>query len=142
MIPPEAMAALHGRAFAGQGRGWSADEFAALLDSPHVFALGDGRALCLGRVVADEAEVLTIAVAPDARRQGLGQALLARFEQTAAQSGAARAFLEVAADNVAARALYARAGYGEIARRTGYYLLPHGRRVDALILQKQGLGAG
>ena len=54
------MAALHARAFAGQGRAWSAAEFADLLASSLVFAVGDTRGFALGRVIADEAEVAEV----------------------------------------------------------------------------------
>ncbi len=71
----------------------------------------------LYRAVAGEAELLTISVLPEARREGLGAGLLAACEDGARASGAARLFLEVAEGNVAARALYDRAGYRECGRR-------------------------
>lgn len=133
---PEAMAALHARAFAGQGRGWSAEEFASLLASPHVFVFSSAAGFALGRVIADEAELLTIAVDPAQQRGGQGTALLQGFERKAAQGGAMRAFLEVSERNEAAVSLYARAGYAELSRRAGYYLMPTGAKADALILSK------
>ncbi|WP_268956241.1 GNAT family N-acetyltransferase [Roseovarius salincola] len=134
-MTPAVMAALHGRAFLGQGRGWSEAEFADLLDSPHVFAVGDSRAFALGRVIADEAELLTLATAPESLRQGLGRAALVAYETQAMARGAQTSFLEVAADNNAARALYEMAGYHEAARRTGYYRRD-ANAVDALILRR------
>jgi len=127
------MAACHARAFAGTGRAWSAGEFADLTDSPLVFATGGPLAFALGRVIADEAELLTLACDPAHRRRGLGRARLSAFEAEARARGAVTAFLEVAADNAPARALYAATGYAQVARRTGYYA---GGTVDALILRK------
>ncbi|MEQ8292411.1 MAG: GNAT family N-acetyltransferase [Roseovarius sp.] len=135
-MTPEEMAACHARAFAGHGRAWSAREFADLLDSPHVFAVGDGRAFAIGRAVADEAELLTIATDPARRRQGLGRETLTAFEIGAAERGASRIFLEVSAGNAAAIALYRFAGYDETGRRKGYYQGPDGRE-DAVLLEKQ-----
>ncbi|MHA7850628.1 GNAT family N-acetyltransferase [Roseovarius sp.] len=132
-----ALARLHDRAFAGQSRAWQASEFAALLDSEHVFAMGEPRAFALGRVIADEAELLTLATDPASRRQGLGRACLAAFEDEARRRGAVQAFLEVAETNGAAVALYLAAGYQQSARREGYYRLDDGRRADALILTKK-----
>ena len=108
-------------------------EFAGLLESPLVFAVGDARAFALGRVIADEAELLTLACDPAYRRKGLGRARLAGFEAEARARGAVTAFLEVAADNLPAHALYEAADYAEVARRAGYYALG---TVDALILRK------
>lgn len=134
-MTPEQMAALHARAFAGGGRAWTASEFATLLGSPHVFAVGDACAFALGRVAADEAELLTIATDPAHRRAGLGRRALCAFERRARQRGAALAHLEVAADNRPALALYAAAGFAETGRRTGYYLRGAGR-VDAVLMRK------
>ena len=139
-MTPEAMAELHAAAFAGQGRGWSAEEFAALIGSEHVFALGDARAFALCRGGAGEGEVLTIATDPALRRQGYARRLLGGLEAEAARRGARRLFLEVAADNAAARGLYAGAGYAEIGRRAGYYARDKGAaRVDALVLEKDNI---
>ena len=115
-----------------EGRAWSAAEFAALLASPHVFVTGDARGFALGRVIADEAELLTLATDPGHRRQGRAHACLAAFAEEAQARGAATAFLEVAEDNAAALALYAQAGFGETARRAGYY--PGGRA--AVVMQR------
>src|SRR6056297_423224 len=135
-MTPDALANLHARAFVGQGRAWSAAEFADLLASPLVFAVGDTRGFALGRVIADEAEVLTIATDPKARRQGVARACLATFERTAAKRGARSVFLEVADDNTAARGLYGAAGYTQAAVRKGYYPRPKQTAVDALILRR------
>ena len=135
-MSPEALAAIHAASFERE-RAWSAREFAALLADPHVFAVNgpeSGTGFALGRAVAGEAELLTLAVAPHARRKGHGRALLARFEEAARLRGALEAFLEVAADNVGAVALYAGAGYGERGRRPGYYDRGDGARADALLL--------
>lgn len=130
------MAALHARAFAGQGRAWTADEFATLLESPHVLAVGGADCFALGRVIVDEAELLTIATDPACRRSGRARATLATFEAEIRARGAVQVFLEVSEDNLAAQWLYLSAGYVQTARRTGYYHLPNGQTVDALILRK------
>ena len=135
-MTPEALADTHARAFAGQGRGWSAAEFADLLDDRHVFSVGCARCFALGRVVADEAELLTLATDPPARRQGLARAALAAFEAAARARGATSGFLEVAEDNAAARALYVAAHWQEVARRAAYYPRAGGPAVDALLLAK------
>ena len=134
-MTPAAMAALHARCFTTP-RPWTAAEFAALLAEPPVFATLAETGFALGRVVADEAELLTIAVAPEARRQGEGRALLDGFLRTARARGAETAFLEVAADNAAALALYSRSGFAEAGRRRGYYHSPGNPPVDALVMVK------
>jgi ribosomal-protein-alanine N-acetyltransferase len=134
-MTPEALARLHAAAFAGE-RPWSAAEFALLLSLPGALLLGEDRAMLLARLAADEAEVLTLATDPAHRRQGLAATLLGRFHAEAALRGAARAFLEVASDNLPARALYAAAGYREDGRRPRYYRRANGRAADALLLSR------
>ncbi|GBQ80441.1 ribosomal protein alanine acetyltransferase [Gluconacetobacter johannae DSM 13595] len=129
------LAALHAEAFP-PGERWDAAAMDVLLAMPGTFA---GVARCgaeapggfvMGRVAADEAEILTLAVRGEARRQGLGRALLAWLRTEAASHGARRLFLEVSAGNVAARALYRAAGFAEAGRRRAYY--PDGS--DAFVL--------
>ncbi len=77
--------------------------------------------MVLARVAADEADILTIAVAPDVRRRGLGRALLLAAMAEAGRRGAKSMFLEVGVDNAAAAALYASCGFAQVGRRRGYY---------------------
>lgn len=135
-MTPEALARLHARAFTGAPRPWSAAEFATLLAAPGVHLVAGEAGFALIRVAAGEAELLTIAVAPDARRRGRGRALLAAAEARATAAGASEMFLEVAADNTAARTLYAAAGYAVAGQRRGYYQAVEGPPVDALVLRK------
>lgn len=135
-MTPEQMAQCHARAFEGRGQVWTAQEIAELLTSPHVFAVGDARCFALGRVVADEAELLTLACDPAHQGQGYGRACLAAFEKEARARAAEALLLEVAADNTAAKALYKTTGYAEAARRKAYYTRQGAAPVDALILRK------
>lgn len=135
-MTPDALAALHARAFTTP-RSWSAKEFAGWLADPLAFLLVEGDAgFLLGRAVAGEAELLTVAVAPEARGRGLGQRLVSRFLYQARLRGAEVAFLEVAEDNAPARRVYSRAGFTQTGRRRGYYRTPEGRPVDALVMQR------
>ncbi len=125
------LALIHASAFAPASR-WGAEAMALQLSLPGAFGHVDpGGGFVLARVVLDEAEILTLAVVPERRRQGLGAGLLRRAMRTAAARGAASMVLEVAADNAAARALYARHGFEHVGRRRRYY--PGG--ADALILR-------
>ena len=129
------MAALHAAAFEGQ-RCWNAREIVALLDGPSVFVVQEPGGFALGRAVADEAEILTLAVAPRARRQGIGRRLLTALEAQAHQRQAEHVYLEVAADNGAAIALYQAAGYTESGRRRRYYPAATGHKIDAILMRK------
>jgi len=93
-------------------------------------------AFLLGRAVAGEAELLTLATAPESRRLGLGRKLVARFLYQARLRAAETAFLEVAADNAPARALYLASGFTESGRRKNYYQNPQGGRIDALVMRR------
>ncbi|MES2914088.1 MAG: ribosomal protein S18-alanine N-acetyltransferase [Pseudomonadota bacterium] len=135
-MTPEALAALHARAFRTPPP-WTAAAFAGILADPLAFLLAEGDAgFLLGRAVAGEAELLTIAVAPDARRRGLGRKLVARFLYQSQLRGAERAFLEVSAENAPAIALYESAGFARSGLRRGYYQTPEGTRIDALVMAR------
>lgn len=129
----EALAELHAACFTTP-RPWNEAEFRDLMRGPGTFLLNENRGFLLGRVIAGEAELLTLAVDPKGRRNGTGRALVERFAQEAEALGAESAFLEVSAENDAARALYAATGWKESGRRKGYYRSPEGDRIDALVL--------
>jgi len=114
------MAELHSRAFPPQ-EAWDAAAFAALLQLAGSFGCITEAGFVLARAVADEAEILTLAVLPQLRRQGLGGALLGAAMREATARGAASLFLEVAESNHAARRLYTAAGAATLGRRPGYY---------------------
>jgi [ribosomal protein S18]-alanine N-acetyltransferase len=115
------MAVIHALAFPPRET-WGQDAIALQLAMPGVFGLIDARGgMLLARVAADEAELLTLAVAPEVRRQGVATALLARAMAEARAQAACAMILEVAIGNIAARDLYQRAGFTEIGRRARYY---------------------
>lgn len=127
----EAMGLLHDACFGAAA--WSEASIAALFASPGVFGfIAEAGGCVIARAVAGEAEILTIAVSPAARRHGLGRQLLDAALAEAARRGASAVFLEVAADNAAARALYAGARFAEAGRRRNYY----GSGQDALLLRR------
>ena len=127
------MAAIHAAAFAAADA-WGGDAFRILLAQPGVQGLlhPDG-GLILMRVAADEAEILTLAVMPDARRRGVGRLLLSGAVAVAESARAGTLFLEVSALNGPARTLYGQAGFAEVGRRRGYYA----DGSDALILRRR-----
>ena len=92
-----------------------------------------GFILC--RVVAGEAEVLTLAVRPERRRQGIALALVEAAAAFAAQTADAM-LLEVARDNPGALALYARTGFVVVGQRAGYYARRGAPAVDALVMRR------
>jgi ribosomal-protein-alanine N-acetyltransferase len=140
-MTPEGLAALHALAFTDAPRPWTAAEFAALMAEPSTVLAARGEGFALGRVTGPEAELLTLAVHPAARRRGIGRALVSAFEAAAAARGAVEACLEVAATNAAARSLYQGLGYSPAGRRAGYYRRAGAPPIDALVLRK-GLPAG
>lgn len=80
-----------------------------------------------------QAEVLTLAVAPDRWGQGIGSALLAALVDEAGRRGCVEVFLEVRADNARAQALYRRYGFADVGIRRGYYQ-PSG--TDAIVMRR------
>lgn len=132
----EILAALHASAFE---RPWSASEISKMLGNPTTFALlaseDAPQGFAIAWVVADEAELLTVAVAPQVRRRGVGAELLTGALKTIRAHGAHSLHLEVAEDNAAARALYRKFGFENAARRRGYYPRPGREPSDALIMK-------
>ncbi len=120
---------------------WDAAAFANLIasdtaiaivahESAHLRPIG----FLLASSVVDEAEILTIGVSASHQNQGIAAALLHRLIERLAGKNVTRLFLEVAADNTPARALYARAGFKAVGERTGYYTRPGAPARDALLL--------
>jgi ribosomal-protein-alanine N-acetyltransferase len=129
------LAALHAEAFDAP---WTAADFADLLETPATMAVaaGDLDGFVLVRIAAGEAEILTIAVRPAARRGGIGRRLVDAAAEAAARREAESLWLEVAADNAAALALYAAAGFEVAGRRPGYYKRGGGTRMDAVVMRR------
>lgn len=133
-----AIAALHSESF---HRGWSEDEVDRLLLDRTVLThrATIGKRLVgfiMSRMAADEAEILSIAVASVHRGQGLARQLLDLHMRRLAGLGARVVFLEVGETNTAARNLYRRAGFREAGRRDGYYTNASGGRTSALVLRR------
>jgi [ribosomal protein S18]-alanine N-acetyltransferase len=131
------LAALHGASF---HRGWSDGEFEQLLMERNVVAhrAAVGRKVVgfiLSRLAADEAEILSVAVAGAWRGRGLARRLLDLNLRRLAGLGARAVFLEVDEGNVPARRLYQRAGFRDVGRRQGYYPAREGAAA-ALILRR------
>jgi ribosomal-protein-alanine N-acetyltransferase len=133
-----AIAALHAASFR---RGWSEQEVEGLLTDRHVIAhramVGSAMAgFIMSRLVEDEAEILSVAVAGQRRGRGLARNLLNLHLRRLAALGARAVFLEVDEHNAAAIRLYDRAGFHEISRRPNYYPGPGGQAVAALVLRR------
>lgn len=134
-MTPDDLAATHELAFTTD-RPWSAAEFTDLLAQRGAVLCGTPASFVLGRVIMDEAEILTVATAPDQRRKGLAYKAVTGFCDQAQQDGAATVFLEVAADNAAAIALYTALGFAKVGQRRAYYDRANGPAVDALVLRR------
>jgi len=136
LLPPNAdlapLAAIHAACFPDA---WDGRALSELLATPGTFVISSSAGFILARSAAGEAEILTLAVSPAARRHGLGSALVTEAASHAQQSGASVLFLEVAVSNVAARALYKQLGFAEAGRRKGYYSRPGSAPEDALLLR-------
>jgi ribosomal-protein-alanine N-acetyltransferase len=126
-----ALAAIHAAAFP-PNEVWGEDAISLQLALPGGFGWLDERGgMLLGRVTVDEAEVLTLAVAPHVRRQGIASLLMGAACKETLLRGGRSIFLEVAEGNVPARNLYARFGFIAVGRRPRYY--PN--QADALVLR-------
>lgn len=125
---PVVMAAVHKVSFADS---WDEKAFADLLALPTSVAVINDSGFVLASCVADEAEILTIAVLPNCRNQGKGRALLNQLSEELSSRGVCRLFLEVRVDNHSALVLYNHFGFKEVGCRKGYY-----KGIDALVMEK------
>ena len=132
------LAELHGESF---HRGWGESEFEAMLAERHtlVHRLRAGSRIvgfAVSRLAADEAEILSIAVAASHRGRGLSRHLLLTHLGHLAGRGARTIFLEVEENNQPARKLYERAGFAVVGRRERYYRQPGGEQLNALLMRR------
>ncbi len=135
-----ACAAIHATAFAHP---WSVSEFESLLADQTCVADGAFTGakprlvgFCLSRRASDEAEILSIAVAADARRSGLGKAILSTHLARLASYGTKTLFLEVESGNVPAIRLYAYFGFVQVGQRPAYTRMQDGSLANALIMRR------
>lgn len=133
-------AAIHALSFA---RPWEETDFEQLLLAPGAFADGaiddkedELAGFVLSRIAADEAEILTLAIAPQWRRRGVGTSLLTPHLAGLAAKGVARLFLEVDAANLPARALYAKLDFKEAGERKAYYRGEGAETSSALVMRR------
>ena len=123
------LANLHAKCF--PNKPWSANDFADLKKSGcEIIASQSG--FIVWRTVADEAEIISVGVAPDARRAGIAAAMLGIMENELKKNGIKNIFLEVAENNHPARQLYKNNGYNEIGVRPKYY-----DGIDAIMMKKE-----
>jgi ribosomal-protein-alanine N-acetyltransferase len=135
----DAVAKLHAQSFY---RGWPREDIAAYIadrDTPTLVAC-DARRRVAGfamlRLLGDDVELMTIAVAPKYRGKGVGAALLRACFEDLLMTPSRRMILEVAADNPAAIKLYRKLGFTKISERQGYYARPDGEPATALVMAR------
>lgn len=134
------MDSAFGRRF---GEAWTRSQCAGILPMNGVGlvvardpATGETVGFALFRTVADESELLLLAVPTAHQRRGIGGRLLDDFMSRAREQGVSRVHLEVRDGNPAV-AMYRSAGFQAVGRRRNYYRAPDGRRFDALTLAQQ-----
>ena len=137
------MAALHAVALEGLGQQpWPADAFADILTLPVTLGLklvdDSGLiAFLLVQAAGGEADILTIATAPDRRRQGLAERLMRALVDRCRKSAVTRISLEVHAENHAAAGLYAKVGFQVVGQRLNYYKdIRTGQQHTAVLMQR------
>lgn len=131
-----AIADLHASLFED---GWSPAAMSVFLSEPAslAFAATDAAGMAgflLARLIADEAEVLSIGVARRSQRSGVARRMMLALVDAAVAGGARRIFLDVASDNAPALALYRGLGWADTGRRRGYYPRTGATPADALLL--------
>ncbi|MEO0809235.1 MAG: GNAT family N-acetyltransferase [Pseudomonadota bacterium] len=140
IVPDDAraIAALHADSF---HRGWSVDEVQGLLKGAGsigviAFVAAEAAGFLFARVIAPDAEIISLAVKHDFRRRGIGGSMLVALEGELIARCCDKIFLEVAETNYDALRLYERLDFNRVGKRPGYYQSPQGCRTTALLLRK------
>ncbi len=133
-----AVAALHARCF---DESWQPALIGRIAQAPGGFGLlwrneNEPLGFVLGRCNHARAEVLSLGVAPAARKQGIARALMKEAIEQVSRRGLRELYLEVAEDNAAAQRLYRALGFAPVGRRPGYYARPEAEAVDALTFRR------
>ena len=119
---------LHQKCF--PNKPWSADDFRDLKQSGCEIIMSEN-GFIVYRIVVDEAEIITIGVNPEKRRQGIASAMIRIIEKTIKNQGVKKIFLEVATNNIAGQKLYENCGFRTVGLRPKYY-----DGVDAILMSK------
>jgi ribosomal-protein-alanine N-acetyltransferase len=134
-MTPERLAALHSASFTTP-RPWTADEFRGLLTQKNIHLIPHTHGFALLSIAGPEAELLTIAVDPAQRRQGIARALMAKLETVCQSQNVEEVFLEVVENNAPACELYTRCGFVIKGARKDYYNGAKGAKVSAVVMAK------
>lgn len=132
------LASFHAEAF---DTAWSEAEFTSLLAMPGAEAMialeqDEPVGFVLARRAADEAEIITVCTRPFAQRRGVAEALLTHQFTELLRQGITHVFIEVAASNSPARALYVKLGFAQAGRRARYYRRADGTADDAIVMRR------
>ena len=124
----EKLSNLHKKCF--PNKPWSVDDFRDLKNSGCEIIMSEN-GFIVYRIVVDEAEIITIGVNPDFRRNGIASAMIGIIEKTIKNQGVKKLFLEVASNNIPAQKLYENCGFNAVGSRPKYY-----DGVDAILMSK------
>lgn len=124
----EKLSNLHKKCF--PTKPWSADDFRDLKNSGCEIIMSEN-GFVVYRIAADEAEIITIGVNPDFRRNGIASAMIGIIEKTLKNQAVKKLFLEVASNNIPAQKLYESMGFKTVGLRPKYY-----DGVDAILMSK------
>ena len=119
---------LHKKCF--PNKPWSADEFRDLQKSGCEIIMSQN-GFIVYRIAVDEAEIITIGVAPQMRRNGIASAMIGIIEKNLKNQGVKKIFLEVSATNIPAQKLYVNLGFKTVGLRPKYY-----DGADAIVMAK------
>lgn len=122
------LANLHKKCF--PNKPWSAQDFADLQKSGCEIIMSQN-GFIVYRIVVDEAEIITIGVNPEMRRNGIASAMIGIIEKTIKNQGVKKIFLEVSSTNIPAQKLYENYGFKRVGLRPKYY-----DGVDAFLMSK------
>ena len=133
-MTPKEMSELHSQCMNGY-QIWSEAYYKKLLESKTSIFKSSSFGFGCARLIKDEAEILMVLIKPTARRNGHATLILKKLAEELQSLGCKQIYLEVAATNKKAIALYLKNNFHCIGKRSKYYSLKNGNKIDALVLK-------
>ena len=128
---------IHSQSFNQKNLTFSSNFILSLLKNSNVdYIYIKNKGFCIFSCSGVEAEIITMAVMPKYRNQGIGFLILNQLEEILLKSNCDKVFLDVASNNLVALHLYKKAGFKKFGTRKNYYSVSENKKINAILMKK------